>query len=90
MTVMSPWPVRLRMLSYGFLSHHVAVAIINPRKEYWPSNGSNQRPPVLKSGTLLTELWDSAKGLSDFTDKQYNTCLSPRNRNNFIFPLPMT
>ena len=24
----------------------------------WQSHGSNQRPPVLKSGTQLTELWD--------------------------------
>ena len=32
--------------------------IIKHRKEYWPSRGSNQRPPVLKSstGTLPTEL----------------------------------
>ena len=38
----------------------VAMTILNPRKEYWPSWGSNQRLPVLKSATLLTELWDSA------------------------------
>ena len=38
----------------------VAMTIINPRKEYCPSRGSNQRPPVLKSATLLTELWGSA------------------------------
>ena len=31
----------------------VELTIINPRKEYWPSWGSNQRPPVLKSATLL-------------------------------------
>ena len=30
----------------------VAMTIINPRKEYWPSRGSNQRPPVLKFATL--------------------------------------
>ena len=36
------------------------MAIINPRKEYWPSRGSNQRPPVLKSATLPTELFGSA------------------------------
>ena len=44
----------------------VALTIINPRKEYWPSRGSNQRPSVLKSGTLPTELWGSTlliKGL---------------------------
>ena len=37
----------------------VAMTIINPRKEYWSSRGSNQRPPVLKSAMLLTELWGS-------------------------------
>ena len=39
----------------------VAMTVINPRKEYWPSRGSTQRPPVLKSATLPTELWVSAK-----------------------------
>ena len=39
----------------------VAMTIINPRKEYWLGRGSNQRPPVLKSGTLLTEVWGSAR-----------------------------
>ena len=34
----------------------VAMTIINPRKEYWPSRESNQRPPVIKSATLPTEL----------------------------------
>ena len=38
----------------------VAMTTTNPRKEYWPSHGSNQRPPVLKSATLPTELWGSA------------------------------
>ena len=28
------------------------------KKQKWPSRGSNQRPSVLKSGTLLTEVWD--------------------------------
>ena len=27
----------------------VTLNTISPRKEYWPSRGSNQRPPVLKS-----------------------------------------
>ena len=27
----------------------VAMIIITPQKEYWPSCGSNQRPPILKS-----------------------------------------
>ena len=35
----------------------VAMTII---KEYLPSWGSNQRPPILKSATLTTELWGSA------------------------------
>ena len=39
----------------------VAVIIINSRKEYWQSRGSNQGPPVLKSATLQTELWGSAQ-----------------------------
>ena len=38
----------------------VAMTIINPQKEYWPSNGSNQQPPVLKSTTLPTELYGLA------------------------------
>ena len=33
----------------------VAMTIIKPRKEYWLSRGSNQRPPVLKSTLLLAE-----------------------------------
>ena len=37
--------------------------IINPREEYWLSQGLNQRPPVLKSCTLPTELWDLAQHL---------------------------
>ena len=41
----------------------VANAIINPRKEYWLSRESNQRSPVLKSATLPTELWGSARKL---------------------------
>ena len=38
----------------------VAMTIINPQKEYWPSWGSNQKPLVLKSTTLPTELLGSA------------------------------
>ena len=38
----------------------ITMTIINPRKEYWPSRGSNQQHPVLKSATLPTELWGSA------------------------------
>ena len=42
----------------------VAMTIINRWKEYRPSWVSNQRPPVLKFATLLTELWGSAMGES--------------------------
>ena len=38
----------------------VAMTIINPQKEYWPSRGSNQRPPVVKSAMLQNELWGLA------------------------------
>ena len=38
-----------------------AMTIINPRKEYRPSWGSNQRPPVLMSCMLPTELWGSCR-----------------------------
>ena len=38
----------------------VAMTTINPRKEYCPSRGSNQRLHVLKSCTQPTELWGSA------------------------------
>ena len=40
----------------------VAMTIIKPRKEYWPSQGSNQRPSVLKSATLPTELGHGEPG----------------------------
>ena len=61
------------MLSWSFFNQHitivetmdngergmnpVAMTIINLRKEYWPSRGSNQQLPVLESTTLPTELW---------------------------------
>ena len=38
----------------------VPMTIINPRKEHWPNLWLSQRPPVLKSATLTTELWVSA------------------------------
>ena len=43
----------------------VAMTIINPLKEYWPCRGSNQRPPVLKTATLPTDLLGSAGYLSN-------------------------
>ena len=39
----------------------VAMTIINPLRAYRPSRGLNQRLPVLKSATLPTKLWGSAK-----------------------------
>ena len=42
----------------------VAMTIINLRRKYWPSQGSNKRPLVLKSATLQTELWGSAERFS--------------------------
>ena len=48
----------------------VSMTIINPRKEYWLSRESNQRPPVLKSATQPTALWDSASVFSvSFSNK---------------------
>ena len=38
----------------------VAMTIINSQREYWLSWGLNQRPHVLESATLTTELWGSA------------------------------
>ena len=45
----------------------VAMTIINPRKEYWPSRGSNQRPRVPKSATLPTELLGLAPWITSRT-----------------------
>ena len=42
----------------------IVMTIINPRKEYCPSRGSNQRPQDLKSCTLPAEL----RGLGDDGD----------------------
>ena len=39
----------------------VEMTIINHRKKYWPSRGSNRRLPVLKSCTLPTKLCGSAQ-----------------------------
>ena len=48
-------------------TNSVAMTIINPWKEYWPSWGSNQRPPVLKFATLPTELWGSTRKMKIVT-----------------------
>ena len=34
--------------------NHVTMTIINPRKEYWPSQGSNQRPDLFSSPVCAT------------------------------------
>ena len=47
----------------------IAMTIINPRKECCSSQGSNQRPLVLKSYVLLTELW----GLAQPWEKIFST-----------------
>ena len=39
--------------------HYVAMTIINPSKELWPSRGWNRRPSLFKSSTLPTELRES-------------------------------
>ena len=62
----------------------VAMTNINPRKEYWPSRGSNQRPPVLKSTPLPTELWGLALKCEDnncncFTHNKFLTFYSLTN-----------
>ena len=48
----------------------VATNIINPRKEYLPSWGSNQRPPVVKSPMLPTV----PNGLCDKEKKSLEKC----------------
>ena len=32
------------------------MTVTNPHREFWPSRESNQRPPILKSSMVLTEL----------------------------------
>ena len=40
-----------------------AMTIVNPRKAYRPTRGSNEPTPVLKSATLPAQLWGSAEGI---------------------------
>ena len=44
-----------------------AMSVINPRKEYWPSQGLNQQSPVLKSALLPPELWCLATKILDWS-----------------------
>ena len=37
----------------------VAMNVTNSRKEFGPERGSKQRPPLLRSDTLLSELRDA-------------------------------
>ena len=50
----------------------VTMTIINPWKEYRPSLGSNQRPPVPKYATLPTELWGSTHHILDRLSGKHN------------------
>ena len=52
------------------------MTVINPQKENWPSRGSNQRPLVLKSAMLPTELWFTAYSCS----RSSNACCSSSSR----------
>ena len=63
----------------------VAMTVINPRKEYWPSRGSNQRPPVLKSATLPTELLGS-----DPRYKPLYLRIQPLDINHVLWLIPKT
>ena len=49
----------------------VAMSIINPWRECWLSQGSNQQPPAHKSATLLTELQAWAIKLKPDLDLHY-------------------
>ena len=44
------------------------------QKEYEPSQGSNQRPPVIKSATLPTELWGLAKRTLNLVSTSFHCC----------------
>ena len=66
----------------------VAMTIINPRKAYWPRQGSNHQPPVLKSGSLPTELWGSVKKLSvNAFNLTVSKCLSCANLQFLLLPM---
>ena len=64
----------------------VSMAIINPQKDYWQIGGSNQRPPVLTSCMLSTELRDceeeaeeeeeDAEDYTNFEKKKIETFLT--------------
>ena len=72
------------MDSGGREMNSVAMTIINPQKEYWPSQGLNQQPPVLKSCMLPTELW----GLGDSGRWVWNTLIEDEQIQHFLLFLP--
>ena len=66
----------------------VTMTIINPWKEHWPSQGSNQPPPVLKYCILTTELWGSANGfLEKGFGKMKGKGENAGNQHFLLFPL---
>ena len=64
----------------------VTMTIINPQREYWPSWRLNQRPPVLKSATLLTELCSPAYNNDSTLSQQalVFTCLQYKSFENTV------
>ena len=49
----------------------VAMTIINSWKEYWPSLGSNQRPPVLKSALRNRQSYGGSAVMSETKLESY-------------------
>ena len=47
----------------------VAITISCPRKEYWPSRESNQRPLVLKPSTPPIDLYEVGRPFRDLNVK---------------------
>ena len=50
----------------------VAMTFVNPGREYWPSRGSNQQPPVLKACMLPTLLWGWALNFNTLQEELQN------------------
>ena len=58
--------------------HSVAMITISPRKEYWPSRGSNQPSPVLNSCKLQFGILASASAGSLNVAKQKHRVMIER------------